>query len=558
MTRFYSRSMGQFMVIPPSELRDLAGAKVFARGEAYFAEGRVRLLSVDEIRVLASVTGTETYRAELRWRARVWSGTCDCPAYEDADFCKHLVAVGLAVGATGADQPSTRLRAHLVGKGADALADLLIDLAARDPALWKVLESEVGDAEDDDATLIARYGKVIDAATDVSDGIDYYGAGAVADEIEDVRARLEALATSGRLQPAFVLAERLVGNLQDVVEAADDSDGELHAVGAQVIALHARLCVQVGADPMALAETLLERVLDGVTDLFSDAVDDYAEALGTAGLAEFRRLARVAWDALPSPQKGVHDGERETLRWMLDRFAQADGDVDARIALLTGDLTQPGTYVRIADICLGAGQDAEALRWLEEALWCFEGLPNLDLEQKAAGLMMKAGRTDEAIKLLWKAFERSPTLRLYRDLKAGLASDAVAERVLEILRAAAGTSRRGYWNERAVLLLDVLVEEGRLDEAWTCVATHWIDGERLRQLAEAGATSHPGEAIAAYERLAETLIRTGGAPAYDQAVKYIRRRGEIARDAAGHARYVADLRLRHKAKRTFIPRLAAL
>ena len=199
-----------------------------------------------------------------------------------------------------------------------------------------------------------------------------------------------------------------------------------------------------------------------------------------------------------------------------------------------------------------------ALRWLEEALWCFEGLPNLDLEQKAAGLMMKAGRTDEAIKLLWKAFERSPTLRLYRDLKAGLASDAVAERVLEILRAAAGTSRRGHWNERAVLLLDVLVEEGRLDEAWTCVATHGIDGERLRLLAEASAISHPREATAAYERLAETLIQTGGAPAYDQAVKYIRRRGEIARDAVGQARYLADLRLRHKAKRTFIPRLAAL
>ena len=133
--------MAGFAVIPPTELRDLAGPKVFARGEAYFAEGRVRLLSVDQRRVLAAVVGSETYRAELRWQGQRWSGTCDCPAYEDAGFCKHLVAVGLAAGVTGAEDKSARLRTHLVSKGADALADLLIDVAARDPALWKVLES---------------------------------------------------------------------------------------------------------------------------------------------------------------------------------------------------------------------------------------------------------------------------------------------------------------------------------------------------------------------------------------------------------------------------------
>lgn len=87
-------------MIPPTALRDLAGPKVFARGEAYFSEGRVRLLSVDERRVLASVIGSETYRAELRWHGPRWSGVCDCRAYEDASFCKHLVAVGLAAGAT--------------------------------------------------------------------------------------------------------------------------------------------------------------------------------------------------------------------------------------------------------------------------------------------------------------------------------------------------------------------------------------------------------------------------------------------------------------------------
>lgn len=550
--------MASFATIPPIELRDVAGPKVFARGEAYVSEGRVRLLSVDERRVLATVIGTETYRAELRWQGARWSGVCDCPAYEDAGFCKHLVAVGLAAGATGADKQGARLRTHLVGKGADALADLLIEVAGRDPALWKSLEAEVGDAEDDEDTLISRYQDAIDEATDVTDGIDYYGAGAVADQIETIRARLEALATAGRTEPAYRLVERLVDNLQDVVAVADDSEGEIHAVGAQVIELHARLCVQVAADPVALAEALLERVLGGVTDLFSDVIDDYAEALGPEGSAAFRRLAQAAWDALPKPRKGVHDGDRQTLQWLLDRLAQKQGDVAARIALLTVDLTTPGTYLRIADICIEAGQDAEALRWLEEALWCFEGLPNPVLEQKAASLMMQAGRTDEAVNLLWKAFERTPSLRLYRDLKASPASGTVGERALMVLRTAAARSRSGYWSDAATLLLDVLVEEGRLDEAWSCITAHRIDGERLRLLAEATVVSHPREAAGAYERMAEALILAGGAPAYEKAFTYIRRRGEIGGDAAAYVRFLDDLRVGHKARRTFIPRLAGL
>jgi uncharacterized Zn finger protein len=61
----------------PEALRELAGDKVFARGEAYHHAGQVELLSDDGRRVLARVLGTEVYRCDLtgsrsRIQGSVW------------------------------------------------------------------------------------------------------------------------------------------------------------------------------------------------------------------------------------------------------------------------------------------------------------------------------------------------------------------------------------------------------------------------------------------------------------------------------------------------------
>lgn len=48
-------------------LRNLAGDKVFARREAYYRDGQVVLLSINPVRVLAQVAGTEDYRTTGQW-----------------------------------------------------------------------------------------------------------------------------------------------------------------------------------------------------------------------------------------------------------------------------------------------------------------------------------------------------------------------------------------------------------------------------------------------------------------------------------------------------------
>jgi uncharacterized Zn finger protein len=72
-----------------------------------------------------------------------------------------------------------------------------------------------------------------------------------------------------------------------------------------------------------------------------------------------------------------------------------------------------------------------------------------------------------------------------------------------------------------------------------------------RTLAGASETTHPERAIGVYAEYVEQLVNTGGNYSYEEAARLIARIGGL-RDAAGHAAYVAELKLRHKRKRNFM------
>jgi len=78
------------------QLRRLCNDRSFARGEAYFNEGRVRNLAEEDGVLIAVVSGQKDYRVKLRWDDSEVEYSCNCPVGLDGKFCKHLVAAGLA------------------------------------------------------------------------------------------------------------------------------------------------------------------------------------------------------------------------------------------------------------------------------------------------------------------------------------------------------------------------------------------------------------------------------------------------------------------------------
>jgi len=79
-----------------SVIKVLAGEAAYKRGLTYYNEGRVGQLKINSTHINASVEGTKQYQVTLNHTAKIFDGSCDCPASDNFDFCKHCAAVSLA------------------------------------------------------------------------------------------------------------------------------------------------------------------------------------------------------------------------------------------------------------------------------------------------------------------------------------------------------------------------------------------------------------------------------------------------------------------------------
>lgn len=81
--------------LSPQRLRELAGAKVCARGERYSEGDAVQLHEHTHDEAIGEVMGSQPYRVGLRLTSKGLIADCTCPAISDHGFCKHVVALGL-------------------------------------------------------------------------------------------------------------------------------------------------------------------------------------------------------------------------------------------------------------------------------------------------------------------------------------------------------------------------------------------------------------------------------------------------------------------------------
>ena len=260
-------------------LRTLAGDKVFARGETYFADGCVRILTINARQVLAEVEGTEDYRTRLSGSGEDIDGECSCPAFEDWGFCKHMVATALAANATGpdatveGDDAIERIRSHLRQLGADVLADMILDAAQSDLALFQKLDIAATNFNADDKTVEARVRKIIDAATRTPNYIAYREARSWAAGVDAALESLAALASGPRAAIALGLALRTMERVETAIESIDDSDGYCGGLLQRAQDIHLAAARSARPEPVAFADSLFKLEMQSDYDTFSGAAE---------------------------------------------------------------------------------------------------------------------------------------------------------------------------------------------------------------------------------------------------------------------------------------------
>jgi hypothetical protein len=338
-----------------------------------------------------------------------------------------------------------------------------------------------------------------------------------------------------------VLLERAVGHVVKVIHHADDSNGTIGDLGRGLLDLHAQACDALVADPLKLAAWMVRFSCED-QDFFEVDPVRYAEALGEPGLTAYRRAI------------AARDGQRVfAVRWARERLAVLDGDTQAIVSLLGGDLSSPHQFIRVCEAMAELGRFDDVLAWARRGITETQGWQVAQLYDLACDVHDRHETPVEVLALRREQHERMASAGTYRALRR--AADALD--AWEVECAAARTALRE--RDRGELV-EALLGDGDADAAWA-VATEdpaWDPAGRRLRLAQARETTRPDEALAWYLQIADDELEETGRPAYARAVavlKHARRAAEAAGEGAAFAATLAALRERHRRRPTLIAML---
>ena len=561
-------------------LEDLAGATVFRRGEEYFHSGAVTRLRATEDKLTAKVEGTDSYRVELRKDDGALGYDCSCPHAADGNFCKHCVAVGLAwlAGRTEGERPGGRsgrakqrdpwrdIERFLAKQSPAALIELLLDVARRDDPLYQRLLLKANQVRGG-SSVVTAFRRAIDDATQVDGFVGWREARTFAEGIRQVADSLAELLKPDSAAKLVELAEYAIERIEGALEQVDDSAGETSDLVQCLGELHCKACTMARPDPVVLAGRLfrLETTLPFRLCSF-DAVT-YAKALGRVGLQRYRELAEAEWSkvTLRNDENG-YDAHRATIARVMERLAEAGGDVDELVAIKAKDLSSGYRYLAIAEVLTKAGRANEALAWAERGLKAFPDRPDDRLRDFLVSAYLKRRRNDEALQLTWAQFEERTGLESFIKLH-GIAGKLGAwpeqrERAMTLIASravrGAGMTTRAKSNPLMPdhsLRVSIALWERDFDTAWTAVQQGLCDRHLLIALAAKLASSRPSDAISLYRRVVPTLVEETNNASYEAAIKLVRQLGALmkAQQQPGpFGDYLDELRAQFKPKRNFI------
>jgi uncharacterized Zn finger protein len=528
-----------------NDLRRLAGPKSYERGRGYLRQ----VGDVDELPggVVAMVYGTETYEVRLRRRAGGLDGECTCPYGQDGAFCKHCVAVGLTLLADTPAAPKASkarrrkpaaadLRSYLALVEPAELIDLLLELAADDPALHRRLSLR---AATHGAPDTAQLRLLIDSLR-VRGYLDYARSFDYARKANDV---LDALDRVTATQPILggPLYRRAIRHLTATTEQGDDSSGVIGDALDRAVDGYAAACRAAPPDPVELATWIIDTQVDG-PGRPEIPIADFTDALGETGLAAYRR--RLA------------DLSDSDTAWHLreEYLKTIAGDTDALVAHYADDLPLAYRYVQIGETLRETGRHDDAIAWLRRGI-AEADRPDSRIGALLADLLIATGRHEEAVEARWELFIARPDVDTHRLLldaadRAG-ALTATADRAAAHLR-----ERATRGGAHADPLVAVLLAAGDIGAAWAAASEYRCSPGLRFTVAARRAETHPADAVEVYAARVDDLIDRKHKAAYADAARVLTDLRDLHRRAGtDFAGYLAALKETHRRKSAFLAEL---
>jgi len=505
-------------VLTEPALADYAGETIFARGEDYVRY--VHGLRVNGSIAEASVQARRIYLVRLDWSGPGLTGSCTCPHNAQGNFCKHLVAVGLAVladtaGRAGARDATTHepaaLNTWLDGLDVPELRQIILDLIARDQSVERLLTIRATSAATADPSEIegaaAELVTMVNATLRTRGFVDYRRSFDIAQDAEKMLDELEQFLESGTADVTLAALKRATMRLRTITLHADDSGGVIGGAGQRAVDLYACACREGHPSATKLAHWLVKFRAES-PGWPNVRLGDFVGAFDKRALDAYRKDV----SALETELAEVDHFRRYELDLMLLELADHDDDLDRAIQILsTEDHVQ---YGAIVERLRAAGRQNEMYEWIDRAAAAgniteYPGPNDYFLEPTlVAEDYLRRDRGDDAIAVLRRALTDS--VHRGRPVEAAHNLFAFADRV-----GLADTERQWVDDELRRLarepfgsgaaLVELAIADHDLDAAWAA-ADEYGAGHAWESLALASVDSHPAQAADLREPLvAESL-----------------------------------------------------
>ena len=579
----------------------MADSARFQRGQEYYEGGAVTGLRQYRGRVSATVAGSRDYQVNLWEQEGKLKFECSCPDGMDYAFCKHCVAVGLAlleqtgeedtggnksVGRTSRkkvrkDITAEDIHAWLKKQDAATLADLLVAQAMDDRNLYRTLQLKVaGDIGGE--TTVSVLKKTLGEAILPGYIIEYHAAYGYVKTVESAIDSIEALLRNGQAGAVIELTEFALHKAEEALHNMDDSDGYMSSIFERLQTLHLEACHKAKPDPQVLAERLFEWELTGEWDVFSSAAVRYADVLGKPGMERYRELARAEWRMIKpltrdagKPTDYAESHRRRRITYIMETLAQQSGNVEALVEVLRHDLSLPYSFLKIAEAYKKAGKADKALEWAERGIKTFPDRPDSRLLEFTADEYHRLKRHDEAMSLIWQQFTDRPGLEQYRQLKQhatrcqqwphwrkqamdhlfGLLKNKLAQ------KRSSGNFYFSYAYGPRSVLVEIHLWENNVDAAWELAQGGDLHEGLWLKLADKRAKQHPDDAIKISRNQVESAVSQTNKKDYSAAVRYLEQIRTLMTQSGGEnafSSYLETLRTTHKRKRSFIAMIEKL
>ncbi len=597
------------------DLEQWAGATIFKRGKGY--RRRVHDLAVtEEGHLVAEVVGSENYATRVWMTHGEPDHECSCP-YDGP--CKHAVAVilayldcvaaGTSVPRIDGDELSDRLstyglagdlgteravdpdeaRAALDALTKAQLVEWAMDRFAFDPSLFDTLPLAGPLTDEAPDWAVARLRRQIRKTASERGWQDYWRHEGHTPAYSPIREQLKKLLNDGHHEAVLKLGEELFKLGTTQVEESDDEGetaGEISDCLAVVLEAMRQTKRPAAERMIWYWDKLLNDsycLLDGLTPPVNEVQmkpadwREVAEAFGNRLAASPKPDGRGRWSS--------ERYRREQLLKYTQRALGEAGEEHRAIELMIAELPYCDNYVDLVDALSASKDYDQAVHWIYQGFrLTLEHSPGIAWKLVEQLLDIARRRRDWllAAALRVEGFLERSTVDNYRRVEQTARKKGcwpqVRSGLLRYLETGSAPSSAAGWplpdtglpfparrfrrdTPDHDSLITIALHEKRTEDAlrWFREAPH--KDQHADRIAQAVAKTHPDVSIDVWRGKAESLIARVQPSAYREAMPYLSKMEKLMQGLGrsdDFRRYIAAMRVRHKAKRRLMAELDTL